>query len=201
MSCLSHEAVQVMPHFVGATAMRVGIVSDTHDRTTSVKAALALLRERDVRLGFHCGDIETVETVRLFSDFQTHFVFGNWDGDWISGVNSGMAPPAPDGRKRDASRLRRVIDEIGATLHEPWGDLVLNGRHIAWVHGNDRPLLKELEHSGCYDYLFYGHTHVAEQHRTGRTLVINPGAMFKVYPMRFAILDVASGAVESVEVA
>jgi predicted phosphodiesterase len=66
------------------------------------------------------------------------------------------------------------------------------------VHGNDRVLLRELEQSGCYDYLFYGHTHVAEQHRAGRTLVVNPGAMFKVHPMRVAILDLSSEQVESV---
>jgi putative phosphoesterase len=181
-------------------AMRVGIVSDTHDREASVKAVVAKLRECGITHVFHCGDIETVATVRLFAGFQTHFVLGNWDGDWIPGVNCGLAPRAPDGRKRDAARLRRAIDDAGARLHEPWGELELEGRHLAWVHGNDRALLKELEKSECYDYLFYGHTHRAEQHRVGRTLVINPGALFKVYPMTFAILDLLRGDVETVAV-
>ena len=180
--------------------MRVGVVSDTHDRAASVVAALAALRERGVRLVLHCGDIESVETVRLFGDFPTHFVLGNWDGDWISGVNCGRAPRAPDGRKRDATRLRRAIEAVGGTLHEPWGELELEGRQVAWVHGNDRALLRELEQSGCYDYLFYGHTHAAERHPAGRTLVVNPGAMFKVHPVRFALLDTDSGEVESVVV-
>jgi putative phosphoesterase len=180
--------------------MRVGIVSDTHDRAAAVKAAVAILRDRQIDIVFHCGDIETIETLRLFTDFQTHYVLGNWDGDWITGVNCGWAPRAPDGRKRDASRPRSAIEAAGARLHEPWGDLELEGRQIAWVHGNDRPLLKELERSDCYDYLFYGHTHVAENHRVGRTLIVNPGALFKVYPMTFAILDLQSGEVESVMV-
>jgi len=178
--------------------MRIGVVSDTHDRTASVKAALALLRARDVGLVLHCGDIESVETVRLFSEFRTHFVLGNWDGDWIAGANSASALRAPDGRKRDASRLRSAIEEIGGQLHEPWGELELEGLQVAWVHGDDRVLLRELEQSGCYDYLFHGHTHVAEQHRTGRTLVVNPGAMFKVHPMSFAILDLETDEVEHV---
>ena len=178
--------------------MRIGIVSDTHDRTASVRAALAALRERGIGLVLHCGDIESVETVRLFEGFSAHFVLGNWDGDWIAGVNCGYADRAPDGRKRDAKRLRSAIEGIGGRLHEPWGELELETRQIAWVHGDDRALLRELEASGCYDYLFYGHTHVAKQHRSGRTLVVNPGAMFKVYPMCFAVLDLERGEVESV---
>jgi predicted phosphodiesterase len=139
-----------------------------------------------------------VEAVQFFAGIPTHFVLGNWDGDWICGVNCGRAAPAPGGRKRDDARLRQAIQQIGATLHEPWGELALGGRQIAWVHGHDRELLRELEQSGCYDYLFHGHTHLAEQHRTGRTLVVNPGALFKVEPKRFAILDLESGEVESV---
>jgi putative phosphoesterase len=178
--------------------MRVGIVSDTHDRTPTVEAAIRQLRAHGVALVLHSGDIESVAVVQLFASIPTHFVLGNWDGDWITGVNCGWAARAADGRKRNDARLRQAIRESGATLHEPWGDLTLEGRQIAWVHGNDQQLLCDLEESNCYDYLFYGHSHVAEQHRTGRTLVVNPGAMFKVDPKRFAILDLQSGEVESV---
>src|SRR5437870_1884268 len=108
--------------------MRIGIVSDTHDRIATVKAAVAGLRERGVDFVIHCGDIETTEIVGLFAEFETHYVLGNWDGDWITGVNCGWAPRAPDGRKRDAARLRAAIHTVGAKLHEPWGDLELTGR-------------------------------------------------------------------------
>lgn len=180
--------------------MRIGVVSDTHDRTPTIEAAIALLPAHGVDLVLHCGDIESAEVVRLFERIPTHFVLGNWDGDWISGVNCGWAERAPDGRKRNDARLRQAMQEIGATLHEPWGELTLAGQQIAWVHGNDRALLRDLEKSNCYDYLFYGHTHVAEQHRTGRTLVVNPGAMFRVEPKQFAILDLESGQIETVVV-
>jgi predicted phosphodiesterase len=138
--------------------------------------------------------------VQLYAGIPTHFVLGNWDGDWTSGVNCGRAAPAPGGRKRDDARLRRAIFAIGGALHEPWGELTLGGRQIAWVHGHDRALLRELEQSGCFDHLFYGHTHLALQRRVGRTLVVNPGALFKVEPKRFAILDLESGEVDSVVV-
>jgi putative phosphoesterase len=166
----------------------------------SVIAALAILRQRGIHLVLHCGDIVAVETVRLFAGFSAHFVFGNWDGDLLSGQRYVWAPLWPHGKSRDDSRLRRAIEEMGGTVHDPWGDLELAGSKIAWVHGNDRPLLQELEQSGCYDYLFYGHTHRAEQHRRGRTLVVNPGAMFKVAAKTFAVLDLDAGEVESIVV-
>jgi predicted phosphodiesterase len=50
------------------------------------------------------------------------------------------------------------------------------------------------------DYVFHGHTHVAEERKSGRTRVINPGALHRARPKTFAILDLASGALESVEV-
>ena len=40
--------------------MRVGIVSDTHDRITSVKTAVALLRERGVGCSVHCIPLHTM---------------------------------------------------------------------------------------------------------------------------------------------
>jgi putative phosphoesterase len=180
--------------------MRIGLLSDTHDCTASIRAALAILRQRGVQLVLHCGDIVAVETVNLFAGFSVHFVFGNWDGDLLRGPRYVWAPLWPHGKRRDDSRLRRAIEEIGGTVHDPWGDLELEGRKIAWVHGNDWSLLQELERSACYDYLFYGHTHKAEQHRSGSTLVVNPGAMFKVAPKSFAVIDLEAGEVEFIVV-
>ncbi len=160
--------------------MLVGIVSDTHSRYQTVQTALELLRQRGVDLVLHCGDIEDIETVQLFAGFTTHFVFGNCD--------------------LDRDELRRAMAETGATLHEPFGDLELAGRKIAFIHSDDRSLFRSLEHSGHYDFLFYGHSHHAEQHRTGPTLVVNPGALHRARPKTFMILDLSTGNLESVAV-
>jgi putative phosphoesterase len=180
--------------------MLIGVLSDTHDSQESVQNALAILRRRGIQIVLHCGDIVAVETVSLFVGFATHFVFGNWDGDLLRGQRYVWAPLWPHGKSRDASRLCSAIEAIGGTIHDPWGDLELEGRKIAWVHGHDRVLLQELEQCNCYDFLFYGHTHKPEQHRRGRTLVLNPGAMYKVAEKTFAILELSTGEVESVVV-
>jgi hypothetical protein len=69
----------------------------------------------------------------------------------------------------------------------------LAGKRIAWVHSHERHKLYELEHCDYFDYVFYGHTHVREQHRTGKTLVANPGALFRANPKTCIVLDVKTG--------
>jgi uncharacterized protein len=179
--------------------MKIGVVSDTHDRMTLIERAVNLLRERGAELLIHCGDIQSPEAVRLFGVLPTHFVFGNWDGDHGK-VRIGIAPKSPDEGRRDTSRLRAAIEEAGGTVHDQFGYLRLDARDVAWVHGDDRDLLRELERCDAFDYLFYGHTHYPEQHRVGKTLVANPGALFRVQVSQCLLLDLATDTLEAVRV-
>lgn len=159
--------------------MKIAIVSDTHSRTATVETALALIATHDVELILHCGDIEDPETVLLFPR-NTHFVFGNCD--------------------MDHAGIEAAIDQIGAALHQPFGNLELAGTALAFLHGDDKRLLHDLEQADAFDFLFHGHTHQAQEHRTGRTRVINPGALHRARPKSFVILDLASGLAQSVTV-
>ena len=157
--------------------MRIAILSDTHSRHATVETALKMIEERGVELILHCGDIEDADTVWLFPG-NTHFVFGNCDSERTS--------------------LRQAIHGIGGTLYEPFGKLELAGKRIAFIHGDDKKLFEKLENSGQYDYLFYGHSHVASEHRTGPTRIINPGALHRARPKTFAVLDLESGDMASI---
>ncbi len=157
--------------------MKIAVVSDTHSSTATVQRALRLIVPYRVQHILHCGDIEDVATVALFPK-NTHFVYGNCDMD--------RAP------------LKKAIEDLGATLHEPFGHLDLADRSIAFLHGDDKGLLRDLERADTYDFLFHGHTHLAREHRTGHTRVINPGALYRAKPKSFVILDLATGMVESV---
>lgn len=158
--------------------MRAGIVSDTHSRHATVERVLALLAEHHVDLVLHCGDIEDIETVRMFGGFPTHFVFGNCDDD--------------------RAALALAMKEVGATLHEPFGSLTLGRFEVAWLHGDDQRMFRDVERSGHFDFLFYGHTHVASERTSGRTRVINPGALHRAKVKSFAVLDADSGEIERV---
>jgi len=160
--------------------MRIAILSDTHSRYHTVETALGMLQTRGINQVIHCGDIEDADTVWLFHGFTAHFVFGNCDTQRTS--------------------LRQAIHGIGETLHEPFGRLELAGRKIAFLHGDDKRLFEQVESSGQFDYLFYGHTHQAREHQAGKTRVINPGALHRARPKTFVVLDLESGEVESLSV-
>ena len=158
--------------------MRIGVVSDTHDRAEVVADAIRLLSEHGAELILHCGDIESPATVRLFKPIPTHFVFGNWD--------------------KDKARLAAAIKEVGGTHYESFGAIELADKRIAWCHSHERHQLRQLEHSDFFDYVFYGHTHVREQHRTGKTLVANPGALFRANPKTCIVLNLRTGEIKPI---
>ena len=160
--------------------MRIGVLSDTHSRYQTVETALASLQARNVNFLIHCGDIEDAETVWLFQGFTVHFTFGNCDSE--------------------RTGLRQAIHGIGATLHEGYGYLELDGVKLAFTHGDDKRLLHDLEQSGAFDYIFHGHTHQAANYRKGATRVINPGALHRARPKTLVVLDLKTGTAESVVV-
>src|SRR5262249_35193683 len=145
--------------------MKIAVLSDTHSRYQTVENALGLLQDRKVNFVIHCGDIEDADTVWLFQGLTAHFVFGNCDTERAS--------------------IQQAVHGIGETLHGDWGHLELDGVKIAFTHGDDKILMRDLERSGQFDYLFYGHTHQAAEHRTGKTRVINPGALHRARPKTF----------------
>ncbi len=158
--------------------MKIAILSDTHNQLARVSKALELARGRNVERILHCGDIEDGAVVRLFEGWTVDFVFGNCD--W------------------DRAGLREAMADICATLHENFGHVEIDGKNLAFVHGDKPGVFQDLERSGAYDYLFHGHTHVARDVTSGSTRIINPGALHRAQVKTFVVLDIATGEAETV---
>jgi putative phosphoesterase len=152
--------------------MRIAVVSDTHGQAVHTLRAVRMLESFQPELVLHCGDIGSAEIVPLFSAWPTHFVFGNVDGDQES--------------------LRRAIAAAGKTCHGRFGRLDLASLRVAFLHGDDLKLLAATSSSGQWDLVCHGHTHVARQHRQGRTLVLNPGAVYRANPHSIAVVELPS---------
>ncbi len=149
--------------------MRLGIVSDTHGHMQNTLAAVRMLESLQVDEVLHCGDIGSTEIPRLFAPWPTHFVLGNCDPD--------------------SGPLSAAIGAAGKQFHSRFGDITLAGRRIALIHSDDARLFRATIFSGAYDLVCYGHTHQAEQHREGKTLVLNPGALYRATPHSFPMFD------------
>lgn len=152
--------------------MQLGIVSDTHGSVHNTLQAVTLLEQYDIVAVLHCGDIVSASIVPLFAEWPTHFVFGNCDAD--------------------TADLRLAIEEAGQFCHGRFGSLELDGRNIAFLHSDDAARFHSIIASGEYDLVCYGHTHRHEFHHEGKTLVLNPGALYRASPHSFAVVDLQS---------
>lgn len=159
--------------------MPIAILSDTHNRSASLRNALAYLTDIGIDTLFHCGDITTIETARLMAGYTVHYVYGNADVD----------PEA----------IREILVSANPAST---GGLVFTGEidgiPIAATHGHLTGKILALAAAGKYSYVFQGHTHFQKDEMLGSTRIINPGALgtFHHGGRTLAILDLQTGRLE-----
>jgi hypothetical protein len=147
----------------------IGILSDTHDRADAMAAAIDLLRRKGAEFFIHCGDVGSERVIDHLAGLPSAFVFGNTD--W------------------DRAALARYAQSIGVACHGSFADLDLGGKRVAVIHGDDYTLKQRLLSEQNHDYLFQGHTHLRADERSGRTRLINPGALHRAKEKTVALLD------------
>ena len=151
----------------------IGIISDSHDNLEAIAAAVRFFNEKKVTAVLHAGDLISPFTARGFKalDAKLYFVFGNNDGDRLL--------------------LKQMYSGIDAECCGDFGELDIEGHHIALLHGTYEPLVDAIAASGKYDIVVRGHTHNASVKKEGNTLVINPGELSGILTGKrtLAILD------------
>lgn len=158
----------------------IGIISDSHDNMNAIRKAVEFFNEKKVKAVLHAGDLISPFTARAFKDLESklYFVFGNNDGDKVT--------------------LTKRFEEIGATSCGNFGDLTIDGLHIALLHGTNEALVKALAISGEFDVVIRGHTHNPGVKIIEGVPVINPGEVSGVLSGKstVAILEIANLNVE-----
>jgi len=145
--------------------MKIGIISDTHDRLESLQQAMQIFRENRVEKIIHCGDWTSPYTLQFLDsitpDFQVpiYSVFGNNEGD------------KPRIFERNAKLYNPIIFS-----EDPVFKLTIDNKKIAIYHGQVKTVLNELIGSQSFDVVFTGHTHAVRNERIGNTLIFNPGS-------------------------
>ncbi|AYK14477.1 MAG: metallophosphoesterase [Methanosarcina flavescens] len=158
----------------------IGIISDSHDNMNALWKAVEFFNERGVKAVLHAGDLISPFTARAFKELKPklYFVFGNNDGDRVT--------------------LIKRLEEIGATSCGDFGDLTIDGLHIALLHGTNEALVKAIAKSEEFDVVIRGHTHEPNVKIIEGVPVINPGESSGVLSGKstVAILEIANLNVE-----
>jgi len=136
--------------------MKVGIISDTHDRQGVVAKAADIFGEHKVDYILHAGDIVSADTAKTLAEVQgAKFigVFGNCD--------------------REKPFLCSLVGSLGGEIHGRVFRGEIGGRQIFMTHKPST--MGEAARSNNFDLVVYGHTHMRFMQRVGKTLVVNPG--------------------------
>ncbi|UCD72175.1 MAG: metallophosphoesterase family protein [Syntrophobacterales bacterium] len=132
------------------TAMKIGVISDTHLREPTVELErIALAHFNDVNMILHAGDFVDQHIVDFFQRWNLIAVCGNMD----------------EGEIRSSLPQKRTID--------------VSGFKIGLIHGWGSPIGLEKRIKGelpSVDCLIYGHTHYPVNHKRGGLLFFNPGS-------------------------
>lgn len=155
----------------------IGIISDTHENEEAIKKAVKIFKDKNPDFVVHCGDIISPPMLEHFKGLKMKFVYGNNDGE-------------KDGLNNKAKELGFEIADEKEFEHK--------GEKFYVYHGTRKEKLESAIKSNKYDYVLTGHTHIKRDEKVGNTRVINPGALFRIYPYTIALLDIEKNKLEFV---
>jgi putative phosphoesterase len=150
--------------------MKIGVISDTHDRTAVADAALQRFHDERVDLVIHCGDWKTVSSAEQFAvtahrlGLPVQGVLGNNDHEVEAFLQAGRDAPG------------------SFELHTGVLELTLDSLHVAAYHGHHRPTLNRLTQDTMIDVLLLGHTHKPLITPQSGRLTVNPGSVAFAIP-------------------
>lgn len=161
--------------------MKIGIISDSHDRLPALRAALAALRARDVKAILHAGDFVAPFAARLLAEpaaggIPVHCVYGNNDGE--------------------REGLKKILPQIRTGPLR----LAIGGRTIVLHHSLET--LGEADLAGA-EVVVTGHTHRPANEVRDGVLYLDPGECCGWLTGRCtaAVLDTDALSAEVVEIA
>jgi hypothetical protein len=156
--------------------VRIGVVSDTHDRLPNVARIVELFAAARVERVVHTGDITRPRTLAALARLGAPVsgVFGNNDVE--------------------REGLEAAAAEHGCDLGESGRTLELGGRRILVVHDP-----REIESAlAGHAVVLHGHDHRRRVERRGGALIVNPGECAGFLPDHnaVAVVDLAALAVQ-----
>jgi putative phosphoesterase len=130
--------------------MRIGVLSDTHDRLPTLRAALQRFSQIGLETLIHPGDVVAPFAARILAGFSghLHITYGNNDGE--------------------RAGLKQVLPQIqdGPLWLDLAGKRILVHHFLEWCRRED---------VARADVIISGHTHQVMAERRDGKLFVNPG--------------------------
>lgn len=147
--------------------MKILVISDSHGNIANLKHVMGFAKNVGAKAVIHCGDWNTVESVKTVLSFRIplYSVLGNADVD---------------------PKVEKLLSAKCKKFDRVFLELELEGKKIGVIHDVDG-LLK-------VDILFCGHTHQQYEYKIEGLRIVNPGALEGT--INFAVFDTASGKIE-----
>src|SRR5213075_526174 len=135
--------------------MRVGLMSDSHDRIPAVAEFVKQMQAAGVGMVLHAGDFCAPFSLDPFvkAHMSMAGVFGKNDGD-------------PTGLRAKAQSA------IGLEIFESPHSFEIGGRRILLVHDLADMTDRSIE---SHEIVVHGHVHKQEMKNRGETLIVSPG--------------------------
>jgi putative phosphoesterase len=140
--------------------MKIGIVSDSHGKSASLRKAVQHLAASGADAILHCGDICNQNDISILSNpgLPSYLVAGNMDSS-------------------AAQRLQWHAHGLGVIFNADYLEITLDDQTLlAATHGHNQNLLTKLINSGKYRYVCHGHTHIPAISTADKTTIICPGS-------------------------
>ncbi|UJG39899.1 MAG: metallophosphoesterase [Candidatus Heimdallarchaeum aukensis] len=159
--------------------MKIGIMSDSHDKRENIRKALKIFEKNEVETVIHAGDLISPFCIELFNNYTGKFYL-------CEGNNKG-----------DIVLINEKIEGRGY-FFEDIGKFILDNKKFALYHGTKTEVLNSLIYGKeRFDYVIYGHSHKKVLKKIENTLVINPGEVYDLYgDPSVAILDTKTNSVK-----
>lgn len=135
--------------------MRIGLMSDTHDRVPAIDALLREMLKREVTFVLHAGDFCSPFSLKPFQDHGVAMagVFGRNDGD-------------QEGLRATAAQA------MGQELFESPHGMKVGDHKVLVVHDIGEVVERSVL---AHAVVVHGHTHLQEMKTRNDTLIVNPG--------------------------
>ena len=156
----------------------LAVLANSDGRADLVLSAVEMLRDSGAQYAIHCGDIGGRQVLDSLAEIGGGFVWGD--------------------RDHDRTGLMRYGHAKGLVCWGLLGDFLHRGKRVAVVHGDNKPVLKQLIKEQQYDYILHGHES-AEDRTVGKTRIINPGPLYG-NARNALLLDLRNGESRTIEI-